>query len=709
MRIIRMEATFGKLEKAELSLKPGLNILQGENEWGKSTWCAFILAMFYGLDTRAKTTKTALADKERYAPWAGSPMAGRMDLCWKGRNITIERSTKGRIPLGVFRAYETESGLAVPELTAANCGQLLLGVEQSVLRRAGFIRFTDLPVNEDEALRRRLNALVTTGDESGEGETLEKGLRELKNRCRYHRTGLLPQAEAERSALEEKKNEITALRGHIASLEQRLEEETKWQAQLENHRAALEFSSRQADAWRVEKAKQEAEAAEAEFARWEAACAALPSREVAREKLRQLAEYRQQWEAARQEQESLPREPEPDWKDSPFAGMTPEQAEQKVWGDTRQYNRLRRGKGWVTGLAVALLLILTGVLAWLGKWIPMGAALTAGAVSAISGFVSRGKRRKIIRDLQEFYGTPTPQDWQLQLDRFRQQTRDHACALLQCRTARSSLDARLQRLKILGQSLCGGQTPETVAAVWQQTLDQWQCYDNARQRREQTGKLYDALRTMAKPAVAPSAEDALTLSEQETASMLTETAREQNRLQQRLGQYRGRMEALGEPDRLEVALQRVNRKIRELEDIYAAADLALETLEQTRQTLQRRFAPRITRRAQELLTKLTRGRYTQLQLSRDLSLHARTGEEPVLREAMWRSDGTMDQLYLALRLAVAEELTPHAPLVLDDALVRFDDQRLAAALEVLGEISQTRQILLFTCQSRENTMLSDKL
>ena len=85
---------------------------------------------------------------------------------------------------------------------------------------------------------------------------------------------------------------------------------------------------------------------------------------------------------------------------------------------------------------------------------------------------------------------------------------------------------------------------------------------------------------------------------------------------------------------------------------------------------------------------------------------ARTGEEPVLREAMWRSDGTVDQLYLALRLAVAEELTPHAPLVLDDALVRFDDQRLAAALEVLGEISQTRQILLFTCQSREKNTQS---
>ena len=50
---------------------------------------------------------------------------------------------------------------------------------------------------------------------------------------------------------------------------------------------------------------------------------------------------------------------------------------------------------------------------------------------------------------------------------------------------------------------------------------------------------------------------------------------------------------------------------------------------------------------------------------------------------------------------------PQAPLVLDDALVRFDDRRLKAALEILQELSQNRQILLFTCQSRENRMLEE--
>ena len=44
MKIYKMTATFGKLEHAELTLQPGLNILTAPNEWGKSTWCAFLVA-----------------------------------------------------------------------------------------------------------------------------------------------------------------------------------------------------------------------------------------------------------------------------------------------------------------------------------------------------------------------------------------------------------------------------------------------------------------------------------------------------------------------------------------------------------------------------------------------------------------------------------------------------------------------------------------
>ena len=74
---------------------------------------------------------------------------------------------------------------------------------------------------------------------------------------------------------------------------------------------------------------------------------------------------------------------------------------------------------------------------------------------------------------------------------------------------------------------------------------------------------------------------------------------------------------------------------------------------------------------------------------------------PTVEAEVWLADGTIDQLYLALRLAVAEELTPEAPLVLDDALVRFDDGRMAQALKILKEMAKNKQVICFTCQNRE--------
>ena len=101
------------------------------------------------------------------------------------------------------------------------------------------------------------------------------------------------------------------------------------------------------------------------------------------------------------------------------------------------------------------------------------------------------------------------------------------------------------------------------------------------------------------------------------------------------------------------------------------------------------------------MAAMTDGRYNRLQLGEDFSLLAGAEREDTLREALWRSEGTVDQLYLAMRLAVAEALAPEAPLILDDALVRFDDTRLKAALEILKEESRNKQVILFTCQKRE--------
>ena len=705
MRIYRMTATFGKLEHSMLEFQPGLNIVEAPNEWGKSTWCAFLMVMFYGLDTRAKTTKTALAEKLKYTPWSGSPMAGRIDLNWNGRDITIERTTSGRTPLGNFRAYETESGLAVPELTAANCGAQLLGVEQSVFRRAGFIRQADMPVTQDEALRRRLNDLVSTGDETGDADCLAKELKELKNKCRYNRTGLLPQAEAEQKALTDALAEQESLENHCRSLKQRLGETKSWLRELENHQMALDYMEAEQDARRVAEARDAKDQAEQNLMALDAACSKLPSEAETEQKIQEVRQLQNQWDVLQNKLQQIPFRIDPPVPPKPF-GSREEESEAMLAADTLRYQQLRSTKAWIVWMLAAIACLVAGVvLAIMGKLPLVIVAVAAGLVLLVMG--SR-KKRSVSAEaaaLEEKYGYPNPADWKEVWNAYQISMQEYAAINRGIFEEETQLLAQREALEKQRQCLCGDQLPQNVLETCQQTLRCWQQRQDAIRELEQREKHLQDLQAMAKTALCPTMEDAMTYNRADTVRLIQDSREEQQRLTDRLGQYRGRMEALGNPEELREKLQAVQQRIGKLEQIYRAATLGLETLTRAQQELQRRFAPRISQRAQELLSQMTAGRYDRLMLEEDLSVMAGAEREDVVREAMWRSDGTMDQLYFALRLAVAEELTPCAPLILDDAFVRFDDTRLAAALHILQQQAEEKQVILFTCQSREKELV----
>ncbi|MBQ2927786.1 MAG: AAA family ATPase [Oscillospiraceae bacterium] len=702
MRIYKMTATFGKLERSVLELKPGLNILTAPNEWGKSTWCAFLLAMFYGLDTRAKTTKNVLADKERYAPWSGAPMEGRIDLEWQGRDLTIERRTGRRVPMGEFAAYETKSGLPVPELTAANCGLMLLGVERSVFQRAGFIRHGDLPVTQDEALRRRLNALVTTGDDSGAAERLAQKLKELKHRCRYNRSGLLPQAESKREELENQLAELERLESQSEKLQSRLEELGSMIAQLENHRSALAYAKMEADIAKVHQTRKTAEAAQQNLQNREAACEGMPALEEAQLHIRELRSFRDQWNAIQEELQQMPAEPVKPWLEEPFSGMTPEAAREMVRRDSASYAQAAGNKLiGILGILGLLGLVTAMVLGYFVTW-GYGVLLGIAGLGALLGSAAwKRSRSKTLTAFQEKYHCTDCTQWGRPIEAYEQAMAAYEEDREAYLEVSEDLEVRLMVLRKRRETLCGGRSPESLLEFWQEVQEKQEALLQARREAERAWAHFEMLRAMVKPVQKPEQPDALHQSEEETAALLTECASEQQRLHNRLGQYQGRMSLLGSREDLLRQRAQAEERIAGLEAVYEAVTIAQNTLSQARAELQRRFAPRITSRAQEILSGLTNGRYHSLTMGEDLSLRAGAGEETTLHEALWRSDGTIDQLYLALRLAVAEELTPEAPLILDDALVRFDDRRMRSAVALLRKMAEHRQVICFTCQERE--------
>ena len=257
------------------------------------------------------------------------------------------------------------------------------------------------------------------------------------------------------------------------------------------------------------------------------------------------------------------------------------------------------------------------------------------------------------------------------------------------------------------EEMTGGLSPLRFEQEAEAALQQHRAYAEARRERSRLEDMVSAFESSHREIQPPKAPDELTFTGPETDRLLSDVTAEIRQLHVRAGQYQGRMEALGDPGVLRQQLAVVTQRIEELEKIHGAALLAQQTLEAAKLELQRRFAPRISQRAQEIFSQLTGGRYQRLALDQNLGVSAATEDEDTLRGALWRSDGTADQLYLALRLAVAEELTPQAPLVLDDAFVRFDDDRLKEILKLMNQTGEEKQVIVFTCQSRERTIMEE--
>ena len=613
MRILSMTATFGKLDNETLDLQTGLNILSAPNEWGKSTWCAFLTAMLYGIDTRERTRGDILADKEKYLPWSGKPMSGTLRILHKGRDITIQRRPKGRVPMGDFLAWETQTGLAIRELTAENCGQQLLGVEKSVFLRTGFLRFTDLPVRSDEALRRRLNALVTTGDETGDADRLASKLRELKNRCRHNQTGLIPECQAQIRSAQESLWEVQSLLTQETALEAELQLQENELAALENHRKALDWKLL-ADARADARTASMLETALLEK------YTDNPDRAVAEAKLRQG--------------EQLLQEVELSLVEPPSSSV-----------------------GVLLTAILSLVLLLAGLILE-SQGLLWPCLLLAAVMLFVSALLAGKQKRK-----QLWY--------KIELTR-RQGRRDDLV---------------------------------NFVSSWRSQLRVLDELDRARENVARTQAHVRDLEALVRATGRPQTEDHLTTGREETLYAITGLSQKTAQTRARLAQLRGRMENLPDEEQLQRQIAQARRRLAELERTNRAIGYAQSALESALQELQRRFAPDITRRAGYFLSCLTGGVYDRISIGEDLSVLAARDSETTLRSPSWRSEGTGDQMYLALRLAVWDILSPDSPLILDDALVRFDQTRMERAMDLLKELGQKRQILLFSCQNREKEYL----
>ena len=603
MILHRMTATFGPLNGVTLELEDGLNLIYAPNEGGKSTWCAFLRTMLYGFPQRARDKKETPADKNRYRPWNGAPMAGLLDCTHQGERLLLRRFDEQGIPMGGFSAVYADTGDPVPGLTGENAGELLTGVGREVFERTVFLRQTHLSVDPSSELEQRIAALLSSGDEQVSWSQAERRLRQWQRDRRYHKSGQLIALEEEAAVLERQLAQVTELHRDYLEQEERV-------AEREAALLALEPSP-------GEQTPEEQAEGELTFAQTAA-----------------------ELDAAVLQLESMEAE------EAELDGDALEALEDEITLREREIRRRGRAMVFFTvfGIFLALFLLAMTSLPFLIPDIPLpklGLPSLTAAVGLLGIIILLGT---LIR---------------LRLDRRDQEEIDRLGEELLLR--RNTLQRR--------------------DVEWESAI-----------AREKSARALLAVLTRNKEAIPYRSPEAV------EAERLLQSARQQ------LALLTGKLQALGDPAALEAQLEENRLRQQRLQAEYDAITTALSVLNEAERALRARFSPALNQQTAAYFAALTGGAYEKVTLDRAFSAQTEAKGSHLPRSAALLSQGTADQLYLALRLALCDLVLPQkarCPIVLDDALINFDDTRLAYALELLTRVSGERQVLLFTCHRRE--------
>lgn len=670
MQIIQANATYGKLNQAQLSLQSGLNIICAPNEGGKSTWSRFLLTMFYGLNTRQRGD---LADKNRFQPWNGSQMQGRLELSVGEDLLTLSRRTqRADAPMGAFSCTYTGTDTPAVGIDASHCGELLIGVPQSVYQRCAFISSGSMAIDADADLERRISALISSGEEKVSFSQAESRLKRQLHQRKYNRTGAIPQLESDIATIAAAQNDVEALIRQEALLQQQLSAAT--QAQNDS-RLAKQQELQQ----RINEKQHRLQN--------------LPDSAALQDINEQLGAVRSAAMQAQQEQDSVQaqqqriQELQQELSKNPLHPITKAELDAQLQIQPKAPPQIAQ-----LLISLALALCGGGVL-----WYALGLShtLLLCISCVVTGLAAGNFLRLLISRVRLQQARRLEQQRQAELlhlaeaylplleDLDAQQT-----LLQQQKQSAEDSEQRLRLLltEVLAQVHLWAPEARTATDIREFVLH------SSRQKEALTEEIRQA-QTELLQAQRGDADESLL------------------RLQRQIAQVQGQLTATGSPEEAEHRLSRKQEQLQQLQAEYDAIAMALDALRSANTSLHNRFSPELGRRAAEIFSQMTDSGWGHIQLDREFHLSAESSEDSVRRNVQILSSGTADQLYLATRLAICEMVLPeaqNAPLILDDALLTFDDRRLHKTLDYLAQLGSKRQILLFTCQRREADYLRSR-
>ncbi len=699
--------TFGKLSDFDLELSPGMNIIEGANESGKSTLAAFIKFILYGMNSR---------EREAMASWRTGGAAGSLTVCVDSHRYRIERTMVGSRE--AVQLIDGENNMPMRgKLDGTTPGEMFLGVDAEMFASTAFVS--------------QLGGMSAGGAKVSEG--IENILFSADESVNTQRA--LAKLDAARAALlhkNEKGGRLYELDDECAKLEVRLadalrvhEDILSREAQLADSKGKLEASSAKASElggkiqqFEINALLELFERRRSIKARTEALSAKLESttaQELA--VLSKMDSYEKKHALLKKELEDV-------------TSRLAEQQQATVDSELDEYISLGgrevleaklessrvKAKAYVAVGIAALFFGLAELALGLRPMLMGGDAHTAlcavGAVLtalAVTLFMLSFSARKRVEEIELYYDfdaldraadehkaaqetakftSLTATDVRRRYDELCEEiARECGCEADELAARCTALDAKMRESSSLKAE------HDKYATLLSQMNAQLRSYDE------------DELRGMLVEGADMSDIDIDNLPELRREADFA--AKMADSLEKHCGELEKTLAGLypvsEDPKLLADKLAALKVERGELQKKHSAYKLAYEKLVEASESLRGSVAPRLAIDAAQNMAYITDGKYRELGVGADLSMSAET--ESGQRALAVLSAGTQDAAYLCLRLALISLLYRHSepPMIYDESFVRQDDVRLSNLLRLISV--QKSQSLIFTSNDRESTLM----
>ena len=215
---------FGRLHDLDISFDDGLNQICAENGAGKSTFSAFIRAMFYGFEGDGK--RNLENERKRYTPWQGGPFGGSMTFSADGRSYKVIRKFAEKAKNDEFFLYDAQTNLPSYDYTE-NLGEELFLIDKNTFERTVFIEAGDCTTAATGDINKLIGNLTEDSNDINNYETAHDYLKDLGNKLGTKRNGQMRLKSDRITTLKKDIADGEGLAGSIEKYENMLSEDSQ--------------------------------------------------------------------------------------------------------------------------------------------------------------------------------------------------------------------------------------------------------------------------------------------------------------------------------------------------------------------------------------------------------------------------------------------------------------------------------------------------